>query len=149
MAMAVHKMVHGTNPIRLLSLKTSLMYETARTAVKIAKLGAPRKDMYGKKYFGASPEKIESIIEKVRLSKTGKKINYPKNRKSSPRTESTITKIKNTKASSTPTYLTMTNQQFIDWVNCHKLFMSDGRKNGNITKAIIARGENIGDYYND
>jgi len=42
----------------------------------------------------------------------------------------------------------MSNNEFIDWINSNSLYCKDVvRKNSNITRAIIARGEKIEQYY--
>lgn len=41
----------------------------------------------------------------------------------------------------------MTKDEFISWMNSCKMYTSDGRKNGNVIRAINARGETVEQYY--
>lgn len=147
MAMAVHKMVYRlqhSDKIRF----TSRDYLIARKAAQEAKTGRKRHDMVGKAYFGASKETIEQGIEKMVMKKTGMKIAYPKDRKSrGGQTEETKNKIKTARLTSCDKYKSMTKEEFTSWINKHQLYMKDGRRNNNITRAILARNEDIGTYY--
>jgi hypothetical protein len=147
MAMAVHKMVYRlafSEKIRF----TSRDYLLARRAAQEAKTGKQRLDLLGKVYFGASEERIKSGIEKMVEKKTGMKINYPKNRKSrGAQTMKTKNKIKETKKTTMEKYKLMSQEEFINWMNKYNMYMVDGRRNNNITRAILARNEDIETYY--
>jgi hypothetical protein len=148
MAMAVHKMVYRleySGKIRF----TSRDYLRARKAAQEAKIGKKRPEMRGKAYFGADQETIKLGIEKMVDKKTGMKIeNYPKNRKSrGEQTTETKNKIKKTKETTLVKYILMSQEEFIAWISKHNMYMVDGRRNNNITRAIIARNEDIGTYY--
>lgn len=147
MAMAVHKMVYRlqySGKIRF----TSRDYLIARKAAQEAKTGRKRHDMLGKAYFGANKETIERGIEKMVMKKTGMKINYPKDRKSrGGQTEETKNKIKTSRQSSCDKYKSMTKEEFITWMSNYQMYTKDGRRNNNITRAILARNEDIGTYY--
>lgn len=145
MLMAVHKMVYRFDKKILLNSK---QYEVARKYVILAKKNTRRLDMVGKKYFGASEEKIKAGLKKMAEGKIGKKINYPINRKSrGEQTIQTIEKIKITKQSTNEKYVKMSEEQFLNWINKCKMYSVDGRKNGNVIRAINARGESIKKYY--
>lgn len=147
MAMAVHKMVYRleySDKIRF----TSRDYLLARKASREAKTGKKRHDLVGKSYFGASEETIQSGIAKMIEKKTGMKIEYPKCRKSrGGQTVETINKIKKTKETTLDKYISMTQEEFINWMSKYNMYMVDGRKNNNVTRAILARNEDIGAYY--
>lgn len=146
MAMAVHKMVYRLS--RQLNCRiTSRHYEAARLAARLSKIGTARNDMKGKAYFGASEDAILAGIEKMRKKKTGEKINYPKNRKSRIQLTKTNDKISSSRKMTNAKYKLMSSEEFTIWVNSQKLFMKDGRKNGNVTRAIVARNEQIEKYY--
>ena len=145
--MAVHKMVYRWDK-KNKNILNSRHYETARKYAALAKQNKPRPDMKGKKYFGASPENIKEGLKKMAQGKIGKKINYPKDRKSRGGQSSiTIEKIKKTKQNTNLKYIEMSQEEFIFWLKKCKMYSSDGRKNGNVIRAINARGENLEKYY--
>lgn len=99
--MAVHRMVYrleGTHKFIL----NSRQYAKARECATLAKRGVRRLDLVGKRFFGASEEKIKAGMKKMADGKRGKPLSYPKSRKSrGPHPTETIEKIK--KPNSTPT----------------------------------------------
>jgi hypothetical protein len=148
MASAYHFMVYGKGDThRKLEIYTSRVYSSARKAIRECKLGKKRIDMVGKSYFGASEETIKLGIEKMRKKKTGMKISYPENRKSSPCSDEKANKISIARKNTLEKYKRMTNEQFINWVQAQKLYTKSGKKNSNVTRAIISRGEQLGKYY--
>jgi hypothetical protein len=148
MASAYHFMVYGKGDThRNLEIYTSRVYSSARKAIRECKLGRKRVDMVGKSYFGASEETIKLGIEKMRKKKTGIKIAYPKNRKSSPCSDEKANKISVARKNTVEKYKRMTTEQFINWIQTQKLYTKSGRKNSNVTRAIISRGEQLENYY--
>ena len=73
MAMAFHWMIYGKGDTKRDPCHKSYLYDIARISASESKLGKPRIDMLGKKYFGADDETIRLGIEKMRIKKTGKK----------------------------------------------------------------------------
>jgi hypothetical protein len=146
MSMAVHKMVYRLSK-KLGCRITSRHYAVARNAATLSKIGVKRPDMVGKSYFGASEERIQEGIAKMVEKKTGMQLNYPKYRKSRIQSPNTNEKISTSRKMTLEKYKLMTVGEFTQWVASQQLYMSDGRKNGNITRAILVRGEQIGKYY--
>lgn len=148
MALAVHKMVYRLGNTKKI-IMNSTDYELARKCIIQAKIGKKRSDMVGKKYFGASDEQIRLGIQKMVNKKIGQSIpNYPKNRKSrGNQSESTKNKISNIRLTTNEKYVKMSVSEFKQWMAQYNLYMADGRKNSNITRAIIARNESIEMYY--
>jgi hypothetical protein len=103
--------------------------------------------MKGKSYFGASNDKVSAGIKKMVSKKTGMKLNYPKNRKRRVQCTSTNDKISSARKITLEKYKLLSAEEFVVWVNAQKLYMKDGRKNGNVTRAILARNEKIEKYY--
>lgn len=147
MASAFHIMVYGIGDTNRTSNYTSQQYNLARIACVESKTGRSRNDMKGKQYFGASKETILSGIEKMRRKKTGMKVSYPANRKSSPCSKEKAEKISNARKQTLEKYKALSKKQFLDWLNSQKLYAKDGRMNSNVTRAIFARNEKIEDYY--
>lgn len=146
MAMAFHKMVYCKGDTHRNITKSSL-YESARQACREAKIGKKRKDMEGKIYFGASEERIRAGIEKMRQKKIGMKVDYPANRKSSPRNGKIAQKISAARLQTKSKYVNMTIEEFAIWISKQNLYAKDGRKNPNVTRAILARKEKLETYY--
>lgn len=147
MLMAVHKMVYRWGE-KNKNILNSRHYDTARKYAALAKQNKSRPDMKGKKFFGASPETIKEGLKKMAQGKVGKKVNYPKDRKSrGSQSSETIEKIKKTKQNTNTKYIEMSDDEFISWLKKYKMYSSDGRKNGNVVRAINARGENLEKYY--
>lgn len=113
-----------------------------------AKKGKTRNDMKGKRYFGADKETIKNGIEKMRKKKIGQKIDYPKNRKSSPCSEEKAEKIKEVRLKTKQKFVDMTDKEFENWIEKQNLFCKDGkRKNSNVTRALMWRNIPIDKYY--
>ena len=152
MSMAFHWMIYGKskNTPRVNIRPSTRMYASARLAAKKSKLGNKRDDMKGKSFLGASPENVKKAIEKSANSKRGKSIKYPSTRSSRGDT-STATRalISNSRMKTNQKYSDMSKSDFENWFNDQNLYMKDGRKNGNVTRAIIARGESIEMYYRE
>lgn len=111
-----------------------------------AKKGKPRPDMYGKAYFGANSKKRKEGIEKMRMKKIGMKINYPKNRKSSPCSPSKAKRIKDARLNTKKKFINMSDDEFAKWVSRFTLFNEKGKINGNITRAMKWRGIDADEY---
>lgn len=150
MSMAFHWMIYGKskNTPRVNIRPSTRMYASARLAAKKSKLGNKRNDMKGKSFFGASSENVKKAIEESANSKRGKSIKYPSTRSSRGSIQdNTRTLISNSRLKTYEKYLNMSQRDFEDWINNQNLFIRDGRKNSNVTRAIIARGENVDMYY--
>jgi len=147
------KLAHAWNMMTIISdaqcdkRHTSASFDRARKALSLAKTGVERKDMKGKKYFGASEETISAGIEKMRVAKTGLKIDYPQNRKSAPCSAEKAQKISDVRKKTVDKYVQMSYDEFIQWMSAFNMYRKDGRPNPNITRAIVARGEAIEQYY--
>jgi hypothetical protein len=148
MAQAYHMMVlgNGGDNHRKVSY-TSKQFALAKLAVYEAKKGKVRNDLLGKKYFGASEESIKFGIEKMRIKKTGMKINYPKNRKSYPCSNEKSKKISVSRLKTKEKYINMTDIEFNEWITKHNPFRKDGKRNSNITRALICRNNDVELYY--
>ena len=140
MAMAFHWMIYGKGDTKREPCHKSYLYDIARISASESKLGKPRIDMLGKKYFGADDETIRLGIEKMRIKKTGKKIdNYPANRKSQPCSNEKAKKISESRLKTNEKYVNMSNEEFDEWKSKQKPLRKDGRKNPNITRAEVSR----------
>jgi hypothetical protein len=149
MAQAYHMMVLGTGGDNHRKLSyTSKQFALAKLAIYEAKKGKIRNDMFGKRYFGASEESIRIGIENMRFKKTGMKIvNYPKNRKSSPCTMEKSKKISDSRLKTRERYVNMTDKYFNEWLAKQNPFRKDGKRNPNVTRALMYRNINIESYY--
>lgn len=150
MSMAFHWMIYGKskNTPRVNIRPSTRMYASARLAAKKSKLGNKRDDMKGKSFFGASSENVKKAIEQSANSKRGKSIKYPTTRLSRGSIQDdTRSLISDSRLKTYEKYLNMSQGDFEDWINKQNLFMRDGRKNGNVTRAIVARGQSIDEYY--
>lgn len=138
--MCVNTKFHGRN-------YTSRQYETVRSCLSTIRTGKHREDLKGKKYFGASEESIRNGIEKMRKKKIGMKLNYPKNRKSSPCSES---RAKNVSASRKKTkfkFIDMSENEFNSWIAKQNLYRKNGTINANVTRVLNWRNIPIEIYY--
>ena len=118
-----------------------------RKKISQSKLGVSRPDMCGKQYFGADTEKKREIISKMIISKTGKKINYPKNRVSPPCSNEKALKISESRKNTKQKYKEMTESEFDSWLAGKSKFNKNGRKNPNITRALQYRNIDVEQYY--
>jgi hypothetical protein len=141
MAIAFHWMVYGKGDTHRLKSTNSYLYESARLAVSESKTGKKREDMKGKSYFGASHETIKKGIEKMRIKKIGMKIEYPKNRKSSPCSIEKANKITESRKNTKEKYISMTKEEFDVWLSKQNYYAKDGRINSNVSRAIKWRNE--------
>lgn len=122
----------------------------SRKKISRAKTGVPRDDMKGKRYFGASEEKAQAGIEKMREKKTGMKINYPKNRKSAPPSEEKVAAISRARSRTKDKFIEMNDEQFEQWISQQNLYAKDGkRKNSNVTRVLAWRNIPLEVYYCD
>lgn len=124
--------------------------DRARIKISRAKLGKPRLDMIGKKYFGADEETIARGIDKMSASKRGQKIqNYPKSRKSVPCSAEKANKIKESRLKTKDKYLQMSTLEFEYWLSSIPKYRKDGKKNPNVTRALVYRNIDVTKYYKD
>jgi hypothetical protein len=126
---------------------TSRQYEMVRNCLSTIRTGKCRDDMKGKKYFGASEDVIKEGIEKMRKKKTGMKIEYPKNRKSSPCSSKTIKKISETRKKTRVKFISMSEEEFDLWISKQNLYRKDGARNSNVTRALMWRNIPLEKYY--
>lgn len=113
------------------------------------KRGVSRPDMKGKSYFGASKEKIEEGIEKMRQKKIGLNIDYPKNRKSSPCSAEKARSISESRKRTKEKFINMSIIEFEEWISMQNLYRKDGRLNPNVTRVLKWRNIPIGEYYEE
>jgi hypothetical protein len=118
-----------------------------RKKISKAKAGITRDDLKGKSYFGADEDTIRAGIEKMRAKKTGMKINYPKDRVSPPCSDEKKAKIQESRLKTKEKYITMSNEEFVEWISQQSLYGPSGRRNPNVTRAITWRGEEVSTYY--
>ena len=142
MASAFHMMVYCIGDTKRMYNLNSRLYSSAAIACRESKMGRKRNDMKGKRYFGASPEKVREGLRKMAEKKLGVKVKYPKNRKSSPRNGNTAKKISESRLKTKEKYVNMSEEQFRDWLSTQKMYNDNGKKNGNVTRAIKWREEN-------
>lgn len=114
----------------------------SRIKIAESKLNKIRSDMIGKKYFGANTETILAVREKIRIKKTGKRVeNYPKNRKTSPRSGLIARKISESRLKTKEKYIQMTEAEFANWLSKQNPLRKDGRLNPNVTRAVRWRNK--------
>jgi len=126
---------------------TSRQYEIVRNCLSNIRTGKSRDDMKGKKYFGASEDSIKNGIEKMRKKKVGMKVDYPKNRKSSPCSPEKSKKISKTRKNTKLKFISMTEEEFNIWVSNQNLYRKDGAKNSNVTRVLMWRNISFEKYY--
>jgi hypothetical protein len=126
---------------------TSRQYEIARKCLSEIRTGNPRNDMLGKRFFGADEETIQNAIEKIRHKKIGVKVNYPKNRKSSPCTKEKANKISETRKKTKGKFVNMSCDDFDMWISKQNLYRKDGAKNSNVTRVLMWRNIPLEKYY--
>lgn len=121
---------------------------TARQKISKSKSGKLRPDMKGKSYFGADEIAIQLGIEKMKAKKTGMKINYPSNRKSSPCSEEKAKKISRARKETEIKFKNMSDDEFSEWLLAQSIYCSNGkRKNPNVTRTLQWRGIPIEKVY--
>jgi hypothetical protein len=126
---------------------TSRKYEIVRNCLSNIRTGKARDDMKGKKYFGASEDTIKQGIEKMRKKKMGMKIEYPKNRKSSPCSSEKIKKISESRKNTRVKFTSMSEEEFNLWISKQKLYRKDGVRNSNVTRTLLWRNIPLEKYY--
>jgi hypothetical protein len=126
---------------------TSRQYEIARKCLSKIRTGKARIDMIGKRYFGADEETIQNAIEKTRQKKIGVKVNYPKNRKSSPCTKEKADKISDTRKKTKDKFINMSYEDFDLWISKQNLHRKDGARNSNVTRVLMWRNIPLEKYY--
>lgn len=126
---------------------TSRQYEMIRNCLSTIRTGKSRDDLKGKKYFGASEDSIKNGIEKMIKKKTGMKIKYPKNRKSSPCPIKTKKKISETRKNTKLKFISMCEEEFDNWISNQNLYRKDGAKNSNVTRVLMWRNISLENYY--
>lgn len=120
-----------------------------RKKISKSKLGVARPDMLGKQYFGADIETKKAIISKMSISKTGKKVNYPKNRTSPPCSKEKALKISESRKNTKQKYIKMTEIEFNVWLASKSKYRKDGKRNPNITRALEYRNIDVDEYYKE
>lgn len=135
-------------------LKNSRYYDVARRMLRDSKLGKERPDMKGKRYFGASEETIADLTRRQSDARRGKHTNYPKKRKPlSGRTPEVFKKISDSRKQTLERYKRMSEVEFWDWIHQQNKFTKvAGRKdrpNVNITRAMVARGVPLSNFFNE
>ena len=125
----------------------SRKYEIVRNCLSTIRTGKSREDMKGKKYFGASEDTIKQGIEKMRKKKTGMKIEYPKNRKSSPCSSEKIKKISESRKNTRVKFTSMSEEEFDLWISKQNLYRQDGARNSNVTRTLLWRNIPLEKYY--
>lgn len=148
MNMAIHRMVYTHENTGY--VHNSRDYEIARKAVRDAKIRKPRLDLIGKKFFGASEERIKEGIEKMRAKKIGSTFKYTVKRKLVPHSESQKKHISEGRQKTQDKYSNMTNEEFWEWVHKQKKYAITKigqRPNSNITKAMETKGIPLCEYY--
>lgn len=129
---------------------TSKTYDYIRKEFSISITGRKRPYLRGKAYFGASEETVLKMRQKYNNTRTGMTINYPKNRKKSgPPSLEKKQKISESRKKTNEKYINMTPKQFTEWISNQSMYVRGGRINSNVTRAIMARGEDISKYYGD
>jgi hypothetical protein len=126
---------------------TARQYETARNCLSRIRTGKSRDDLKGKKYFGASEESIQIAIEKMRKKKTGMKINYPKNRKSLPCSESRAKNVSEARKKTKFKFIDMSEEEFNVWMSKQNLYRKNGTRNANVTRVLMWRNIPLEIYY--
>lgn len=126
---------------------TSRQYEVARKCLSEIRTGKPRYDMIGKRYFGADDETIKNAIEKIRLKKIGVKVDYPKNRKSSPCSKEKANKISEKRKKTKDKFMDMSEDEFNNWIEKQNLYRKDGFRNSNVTRVLMWRNIHFEKYY--
>ena len=126
---------------------TSRQYETARNCLSNIRTGKSRDDLKGKKYFGANEDTIKNGIEKMRKKKLGMKTNYPKNRKSPPCSQDKIKKISESRKYTKSKFISMSEDDFNNWLSKQNLYRKDGAKNPNVTRVLMWRNISLEKYY--
>jgi len=119
-----------------------------RQKISKSKIGKSRPDMKGKIFFGADEETISNIKKKISNTRTGKSINYPSNRKSSPCSEEKASKISESRMKTKQRFIDMSDSEFEEWISKQNLYAKDNkRKNSNVTRVLMWRGINQDKYY--
>lgn len=126
---------------------TSRQYEIVRNCLSTIRTGKSRDDLKGKKYFGASEDSIKNGIEKMRKKKTGMKIKYPKSRKSSPCSIEKSKKISETRKNTKFKFISMSEEEFKNWISNQNLYRKDGARNPNVTRVLMWRKISLENYY--
>lgn len=126
---------------------TSRQYEIVRNCLSIIRTGKSRDDLKGKKYFGASEDSIRNGIEKMIKKKTGMKIKYPKNRKSTPCSIEKSKKISETRKNTKLKFISMSEEEFNNWISNQNLYRKDGARNSNVTRVLTWRNIPLEIYY--
>jgi len=126
---------------------TSRQYEIVRNCLSTIRTGKSRDDLKGKKYFGASEDSIKNGIEKMRKKKTGMKIKYPKSRKSSPCSIEKSKKISETRKNTKFKFISMSEEEFKNWISNQNLYRKDGVRNPNVTRVLMWRKISLENYY--
>ena len=137
---------------RLANIELSRTYNGAkqpevRKKISEKKKGRERSDMKGKRFMGASDEKIEEIKAKISKSRTGQSVNYPKNRKSREPNQKTFDAISAGRMRQLERCKSMTDDEVYSKLSSFKTYNDKGRLNSNIGMILKQRGESMEKYY--
>lgn len=119
-----------------------------RHKISMKKKGKSRPDMKGKSFMGASDEVVQEIKEKISIAKTGKKIDYPKNRKSREPNADTFAAISQGRRRQLDGISTLDDLEIYDKISKFKIYSKRGSFNSNIATILKIRGESIEKYFN-
>jgi hypothetical protein len=75
------------------------------------------------------------------------KIKYPKNRKSSPCSIEKSKKISETRKNTKLKFLSMSEDEFNNWISNQNLYRKDGARNPNVTRVLMWRKISLENYY--
>ena len=75
------------------------------------------------------------------------KIKYPKNRKSSPCSTEKSKKISVTRKNTKLKFISMSEEEFKNWISNQNLYRKDGAKNSNVTRVLMWRNVSLDNYY--
>lgn len=127
-----------------------------RKKISEAKTGKQRLDLKNKKFFGSIKDTAE-ITAKSQQSKkntmernllvNGKKVNYPSNRVSPPCSDDKKENIRLARLNTHQKYIDMSEVEFSVWVDSQILYGPSGRRNGNVTRAVQARGLDVDEFF--
>ena len=151
MAMAIHRMVY--TKINNKNIKQySRDFDKAKVSIKKAKKGSIRKDLIGKKFFGATPERIKEGIEKMKKALKGKKYPYkPRGSNSNKRTDEWHANISKSRQKTAEKYEKMSIEEIRIWIshqNKYKICTKYKRgPNPNITHVLALKKIPFKEYY--
>lgn len=118
-----------------------------RDKISEAKMGVPRPDLIGKRFFGADDAQIEEIKRKISEAKIGKPLNYPKDRKSRGSIESINDNISKAYSERNEKHLKASGEEILSMFQGFVIYNPKGRFNSNINRILKLRSESIHKYF--